>query len=155
MNSYWLAVFGLAVGNVIAFSSTETLEPPVAPAFNMAAADTHWAFIPLEKPQLPSVDLGSGNEVDAFVLKKLQEGGLKPNDPADKRSLILRVTYGLIGLPPTFEEVQSFVTDESPDAYEKLVDRLLASPAYGERWGRHWLDVARYADTKGRPNFRM
>jgi len=153
--SYLLAPFGLLIGSAIAFSSSlETQERSEIPAFNMASADTHWAFIPLEKPELPSVDVGLGNEVDAFILANLQTRGLKPNGPADKRSLLRRVTYDLIGLPPTYEEVQSFVADESADAFEKVVDRLLASPAYGERWGRHWLDIARYADTKGRPNFR-
>jgi hypothetical protein len=142
----------LAAGNDIGISSAD--EGAGHPAFNMAAADTHWAFIPLQKPEVPSIDVVRGNEVDAFILKRLQERGLKPNGPADKRSLIRRVTYDLTGLPPTFEEVQSFVADDSPGSYEKLVDRLLASSAHGERWARHWLDVARYADTKGRPNFR-
>ncbi len=91
--------------------------------------------------------------MDAFVLAKLREGGLEPNDRADKRTLIRRVAYGLTGLPPTYEEVQAFLADASADAYEQVVERLLASNAYGERWGRHWLDVARYADTEGRPNF--
>ncbi len=141
----WTA-FGLSAYS----SSTE----PLIPAYNMAAADTHWAFTPLEKPEIPSIDVKSGNEVDSFILENLQINGLSPNDPADKRSLLRRVTYDLTGLPPTFAEVQSFLADESPGAYEKVVDRLLASPAYGERWARHWLDVARYADTKGRPNFR-
>ena len=156
MKSFWLVALSVVAG-VSVFSSSseeESAEASTGPAFNMAAADTHWAFVPLVKPDIPLVDIGSGNEVDAFILENLQERGLKPNGPADKRSLIRRVTYDLIGLPPTFEEVQSFVVDESPDAYEKLVVRLLASPAYGERWARHWLDVARYADTKGRPNFR-
>ncbi len=157
MKSYCFALISLVAGSLIAFSSSsslETEETADSPAFNMAAADTHWAFVPLQKPDLPSVDVGEGNEVDAFILSKLRERGLKPNNPADKRSLIRRVTYDIVGLPPTFEEVQAFVADDSPNAYEKLVDRLLDSPAYGERWGRRWLDVARYADTKGRPNFR-
>jgi hypothetical protein len=89
--------------------------------------------------------------VDNFILAKLDAAGLKPNPPADKRTLIRRATFDLIGLPPTPEEVQAFVDDESPDAFAKVVDRLLASPHYGERWGRHWLDVARYSDTKGQP----
>ena len=89
------------------------------------------------------------NPIDAFILAKLEEKGLAPSKPADRRTLIRRVSFDLIGLPPTPEEVEAFVADPSPDAYEKLVDRLLASPHYGERWGRHWLDVARYADTKG------
>src|SRR6202043_910161 len=86
---------------------------------------------------------------DNFILAKLEEKDLKPNPPADKRALIRRATFDLIGLPPTPEEVEDFVKDESQDAYAKVIDRLLASPQYGERWGRHWLDVARYADTRG------
>ena len=156
LKSYWLIALSVVAGGSVFSSSSEeeSQEVPAGPAYNMAAADTHWAFVPLVKPDLPFVEVGSGNEVDAYILEKLQERGLKPNDPADKRSLIRRVTYGITGLPPTYEEVQSFVADKSPNAYENLVDRLLDSPAYGERWARHWLDVARYADTKGRPNFR-
>jgi hypothetical protein len=89
--------------------------------------------------------------VDHFILAKLDENNLKPNPPADKRTLIRRASFDLIGLPPTPEEVRDFVNDNSPDAFAKVVDRLLASPHYGERWGRHWLDVARYSDTKGQP----
>jgi hypothetical protein len=89
--------------------------------------------------------------VDKFIFAKLAEKGLQPNPLADKRTLIRRATFDLIGLPPTPEEVQAFVDDTSPDAFAKVVDRLLASPHYGERWGRHWLDVARYSDTKGQP----
>ena len=155
MKSAWIGVIGLALGSGVGFaSSLETSESPIEPALNMAAADTHWAFIPLQKPELPLADVDAGNEVDAFILNELRERGLKSNAPADKRSLIRRVTYDLTGLPPTFEEVQSFVENDSSDAYEQLVDRLLASTAYGERWARHWLDVARYADSEGRPNFR-
>jgi hypothetical protein len=153
--SYGLVALSLLLVSSFCFSSSlETEATAVDPAFNMAVAETHWAFVPLGKPAIPTIDSGPGNEVDAFILQKLQERGLKPNPLTDKRSLIRRVTYDLTGLPPTYEEVQSFVADESPDAYETLVDRLLASSAYGERWGRHWLDVARYADSEGRPNFR-
>jgi hypothetical protein len=87
--------------------------------------------------------------VDNFILAKLEEKDLKPNPAADKRTLIRRATFDLTGLPPTPTEVEDFVKDQSPDAFAKVVDRLLASPRYGERWGRHWLDVARYSDTKG------
>jgi hypothetical protein len=87
--------------------------------------------------------------VDAFILARLEAKGLKPAPPADRRTLVRRVTFDLTGLPPTAQEVAAFEADASPDAFAKVVDRLLASPAYGERWGRHWLDVARYADTKG------
>jgi hypothetical protein len=111
----------------------------------------HWAFKPLTKSLPPQVKNASWakNDLDRFILAKLEESGMSPNEPADKRTLIRRVYYDLIGLPPTPAEVQAFVQDESPGAYEKVVDTLLASPRYGERWGRHWLDVARYSDSKG------
>jgi hypothetical protein len=110
------------------------------------AAD-HWAFRPVVRPKVPAN--GAGNPVDAFLQAKLAEHKLSPSPAADKRTLIRRLSFDLIGLPPTPAEVAAFVEDKSPDAYAKLVDRLLASPHYGERWGRHWLDVARYADNKG------
>ena len=86
--------------------------------------------------------------IDSFVLASLEAAGLTPSPPADRRTLIRRVYYDLIGLPPTAREIEAFESDRSPDAFARVVDRLLASPHYGERWGRHWLDVARYADTK-------
>jgi hypothetical protein len=89
------------------------------------------------------------NPIDAFIFAKLAEKGMKPSPLADKRTLIRRATFDLIGLPPTPEEVKAFIDDTSPDAYATVVDRLLASPQYGERWGRYWLDIARYSDTKG------
>jgi mono/diheme cytochrome c family protein len=111
----------------------------------------HWSFQPLKKVAVPEVHATNwvANPVDAFVLAKLEANDMKPNPPADRRTLIRRATYDLTGLPPTPDEVQNFVEDKSPDAYAKLIDRLLASPQYGERWGRIWLDTARYADTKG------
>ncbi|HYE30770.1 MAG TPA: PSD1 and planctomycete cytochrome C domain-containing protein [Methylomirabilota bacterium] len=111
----------------------------------------HWAFKPVVKPSVPETkNPGWVREgLDAFILAKLESKGLKPSPPADRRTLIRRVTFDLTGLPPTPEEVQAFVADKSADAYSKVVERLLASHAYGERWARHWLDVARYADTKG------
>ena len=111
----------------------------------------HWAFQPVQKPALPTVKNSrwAKTPVDDFVLAKLEEKKLKPAPIADRRTLIRRLSYDLLGLPPTSEEVETFVKDRRPDAYALLVDRLLASPHYGERWGRHWLDVARYADTKG------
>jgi len=120
-----------------------------------AAADsrTHWAFQPIADPAPPEVVDRSWPtaSIDRFILKRLEEAGLSPTPPADRPTLIRRVTFDLTGLPPTHEEVEAFVNDPDPDdrAFAKLVDRLLASPAYGERWGRHWLDIARYADTKG------
>jgi mono/diheme cytochrome c family protein len=111
----------------------------------------HWSFQPVKKPDVPTVKNAAWvrTPLDAFVLARLEAKGLTPTRPADRRTLIRRVTFDLTGLPPAPEEVEAFEDDRSPDAYEKLVDRLLASPRYGERWGRHWLDVARYADTKG------
>lgn len=130
------------------------VQATVAPAHDMSARDSHWAFRDLTTPDLPAVAAKDqswvATPVDAFVLEKLHEIGLEPNEPADPRTLLRRITYDLTGLPPTPEEVDAFLADNSPGAYERVVDRLLASPAYGERWGRFWLDVARYADTKGR-----
>jgi hypothetical protein len=111
----------------------------------------HWAFQPIKKIAIPDLPQTNwiANPIDAFILARLQENSMKPNPPADKRTLIRRATYDLTGLPPTPAEVQAFVDDNSPDAFAKVVDRLLACPQYGERWGRIWLDTARYADTKG------
>jgi len=110
-----------------------------------------WAWQPLTKPSVPEAKDKTWVQtpVDNFILAKLDEKGLKPNPIADKRTLIRRATFDLIGLPPTPDEVYAFLEDKSSDAFAKVVDRLLASPHYGERWGRHWLDVARYSDTKG------
>lgn len=115
------------------------------------AQRAHWAFQPLTHPEPPTVqNVGSlRTPVDAFVLAKLEERALAPSPPADRRTLIRRVTYDLTGLPPTPAEVETFVNDSSPNAYAQLVDRLLQSPQYGQHWARHWLDVARYSDTKG------
>lgn len=116
-----------------------------------SASSEHWAFQPVRAFEPPPVKNGAWvrTPIDQFIVAKLEEAGIQPAPPADKRALIRRATYDLTGLPPTFEEVEAFLADESPDAFERVVDRLLASPRYGERWGRHWLDVARYADTKG------
>ena len=110
-----------------------------------------WAFRKPRRPELPKVHNSSWvrTPADAFVLAKLEEKHLKPAPPAGKAVLIRRAYYDLLGLPPSPGEVQTFLADNSPDAYEKLIERLLASPQYGERWGRHWLDVARYADSTG------
>ena len=111
----------------------------------------HWSFLPVKPQQVPSVADAAWcrTPVDNFVLARLESNGLKPNPQADKYTLIRRATFDLTGLPPTEAEVQRFLVDQSPQAWEKVVDRLLDSPHYGERWGRYWLDVARYADTKG------
>jgi hypothetical protein len=110
-----------------------------------------WSLRPLARPAPPPVkDAGwVRTPVDAFVLAALEARGLRPSPPADRRTLIRRLTFDLHGVPPTPEEVEAFERDPSPDAYEELVERLLASPRYGERWGRHWLDVAHYGDTHG------
>jgi mono/diheme cytochrome c family protein len=122
----------------------------------VAAADggdwrRHWAFRPVERSPVPAVKDTSWprNPIDRFVLARLEAKGLSPSPEAGRRPLIRRLSYDLVGLPPTPEEVDAFVADARPGAYDGLVERLLASPRYGERWGRHWLDVARYADTKG------
>src|SRR5271165_439165 len=111
----------------------------------------HWAFIAPISPPLPPVDVSGWdkNPIDHFILARLEAANLKPNPEADRRTLIRRVTLDLTGLPPTPAEVEAFVKDKSPLAYEKVVDRLLASPHYGEHRGRYWLDAARYADTQG------
>ena len=111
-----------------------------------------WSFRPLadDRPPMAPNDDWSRNEIDRFILAHLQEKGLSPSPDAGKRTLIRRAYYDLTGLPPTWREVQDFVSDDSPGAYENLIDRLLASPHYGERWGRHWMDVSRYADTRDR-----
>jgi hypothetical protein len=114
------------------------------------AAD-HWAYRPLVKPTLPDVGQADGvrTPVDAFVVAKLRANGMKLSEPADRRTLLRRVSFDLTGLPPTPEEIDAFLADKSPEAYEKVVDRLLASPRYGERWARHWMDVIHFAETHG------
>jgi hypothetical protein len=114
---------------------------------------THWAFTPPTKSAVPVLQkTGSGvpaNPIDAFVFSRLEAEKLQPSPEADKRTLLRRLSLDLIGLPPTIAEMDAFLADPSPDAYLKQVERLLASPHYGERWGRHWLDAARYADSNG------
>jgi hypothetical protein len=111
----------------------------------------HWAFIPPRQAPLPKVKQTNWprNAIDYFVLAGIESAGLQPSPPADRATLVRRLYFDLIGLPPTPEEADVFINDPSADAYEKLVDRLLASPHYGERWARRWLDLARYADTNG------
>ncbi|HEV2293950.1 MAG TPA: PSD1 and planctomycete cytochrome C domain-containing protein [Tepidisphaeraceae bacterium] len=127
------------------------------PAKSASAADprAHWSFQPVKAQQAPQPPASAEalgwakTDIDRFVVAKLNEERLAPSKVADKRTLIRRATFDLIGLPPTPEEIAAFEADASADAFEKVIDRLLASPHYGERWGRHWLDVARYADSKG------
>jgi hypothetical protein len=124
-----------------------------APSYPTAKAGNgkHWAFQPVQDPPVPAVKNKEWvrSPVDAFILSKLETKNLTPAPSANKRDLIRRVTYDLIGLPPTAAEVEAFVADNSPDAFKRVVDRLLASPHYGERWARHWLDLVRYAETNG------
>ncbi|QDT49196.1 Planctomycete cytochrome C [Symmachiella dynata] len=116
-----------------------------------AEYDEHWAFVPPKRPPVPSVEDARWprNPIDNFVLARLEAEGLSPTRKADRYALVRRVYLDLIGLPPTPEEADAFATNEDPAAYEKLVDQLLESPHYGERWARDWLDLARYADTNG------
>jgi hypothetical protein len=119
--------------------------------FDLKERSKHWSLQSIKNPSPPAVVDQSWpiNPVDRFLLAKLEAKGMKPAAEADKRTLIRRLTFDLIGLPPRPEEVEAFANDSSPDAYEKLVERLLASPHYGERWARHWLDLVRYAETSG------
>ena len=121
-----------------------------SPGFDFTAARKHWAYQPIARrePRPVAKKDWLKSPVDAFVLAKLEASGLTPSPPADRRTLLRRAYYDLIGLPPSAEEIEAFERDTSRDAFARVVDRLLASPRYGERWGRHWLDVARYADTK-------
>jgi len=143
-------------------ASLEQAARPGAPAAASARPGAHtgppqvtpeamkfWSFQRVRRPQPPPVKRKAWvrNPVDAFVLKRLEAAGLAPNPPASRAALIRRAYYDLTGLPPTPEEVQAFLADRSPNAWEKVVDRLLASPRYGEKWGRHWLDLVRYAES--------
>ena len=124
-----------------------------------SAHHKHWAFIPPQRPATPQIHntyyglrnthYALRNPIDAFILARLEKEKIKASPEADRVTLIRRLSLDLIGLPPTPAEVDAFLNDRRPDAYERLVDRLLASPHYGERWGRWWLDVARYADSNG------
>lgn len=123
----------------------ESLLPPVSGKVN------HWAFIPVRRPSIPVVasQYDATNPVDAFVLSKLNEHQLQPADPATRAKLLRRISLDLLGLPPSSEQVATFLADNAPDATARAIDEWLASPQYGERWGRHWLDVARWAESEG------
>ena len=127
--------------------SDETVKSSRGPA----DSPVHWAFSPIQTVQTPSVNTPSWirNEIDSFILANLEKQGVVPSPEADRATLIRRVYLDLTGLPPEPDDVDSFVNDQHPDAFEKLVDQLLASPRYGERWSRIWLDAARYADSDG------
>jgi mono/diheme cytochrome c family protein len=115
-----------------------------------AANSDHWSLRALIAPPIPpSNGMAIANPIDAFILARLKEKGLTPSPIADRRTLIRRLTFNLHGLPPTPEEINAFIADPAPDAYERLVERLLASPHYGERWARHWMDIAHFAETHG------
>jgi hypothetical protein len=137
----------------ITLGAPDPRESPAAaghPGMSLESARAHWAYQPIRPPSWPQVKdpAWAASPLDLFVLAKLDAHGLTPSPEASRRTLIRRAYYDLIGLPPTAGEVEAFEQDRSPEAFARVVDRLLASPHYGERWGRHWLDVARYADTK-------
>ena len=114
-----------------------------------AKYEGHWAFEAIRRPEVPAAGDSQASEIDRFVLARLKQNGLSLSPEITKQQLIRRATFDLTGLPPTWEEVVAFENDDSPEAFATVVDRLLESPRYGERWGRHWLDIARYADTHG------
>lgn len=134
-------------------ADTPSADKPLVKSGPLFTADERafWAFQPIGDPKLPVVKNSTWpkSSIDHFILAELEAKGLSPAPPADKRTLIRRATFDLTGLPPTHAEVEAFLADESSNAFATVVDRLLASPRYGERWGRHWLDVARYADSNG------
>jgi hypothetical protein len=141
--AFWLV-------SVLAFSAALVCQDR-KPVHAFQPGDGWWAYQPLVRPSVPTVAAVSWlrQPVDAFVLQRLEAAGLQPNPPADRAALLRRVTYDLTGLPPTPAELVAFLDDHSPDAYERVVDRLLASPQYGVQWARHWLDLVRYAETDG------
>ncbi len=150
MTSFFLAVM-LAMPVGVAWAEEAPDGDPDALTSQHRAGYDWWSLQPVKPPTPPAVKNGArvANEIDRFVLAKLEANGLRLNPPADRATYIRRVTYDLIGLLPTPDEVRAFIDDRSPDAYEKLASRLLDSPHYGERWGRHWLDVVRFAESNG------
>ena len=124
---------------------------PSAASPSIHPESEHWSFRPIHRPQVPRVILTTWprNPIDRFILARLEAEKITPSPEADRRTLIRRLSLDLVGLPPSMREVEEFVADQSPNAYEKVVDRLLSSPHYGEHWARRWLDLARYADTNG------
>jgi hypothetical protein len=133
------------------WSQSPAAATPHGPPKVDEAARAFWSFQPIRRPDVPAIANTAWikTPVDAFVLSKMEAAGLTPPPPASRTTLLRRVYYDLIGLPPTPEEVHEYLTDDSPNAFERVVDRLLVSPQYGERWGRHWLDLVRYAETNG------
>ncbi len=135
----------------IAMGAPDPRDDSDGPSLIEQKSGSHWAFQPIRSPEWPGVDRMDWVQrpMDRFVMAKLEAQGMEPNPEADRRAWIKRVYFNVIGLPPTYEEVEAFVADTSPEAFDKVVEHLLASPHYGERWARHWMDVSRYADTKG------
>ena len=131
-----------------AVATTASTDRPAATPTRKPAAN-NWSLRPVVRPVVPRVKQPDwcSNPIDAFILARLEAKGLHPNPPASQQELVRRVYYDITGLPPTPQEVDAFVNDPSPDAYEVLIDRLLDSPRYGEKWGRHWLDLVRFAET--------
>ena len=136
----------MVVALLILLASADPPARPITPSDR-----AHWSFRPTSRPDVPSPKQTDWvrNPIDAFILRGIEEVGLEPAPEASPERLIRRVTFDLTGLPATPEEIQSFLKDDKPAALERVVDRLLASPHYGERWAQHWLDLARYADTDG------
>src|SRR5262249_2799129 len=130
--------------------TVERIRKPVPAELRRAAPDW-WSLQKVRRPSIPSVKHKEWirTPVDVFILAHLQAKGLSPAPPADRATLLRRVLFDLTGLPPTPPEIDTFLNDQAPDAYERVVERLLASPHYGERWGRHWLDVARFGESQG------
>jgi mono/diheme cytochrome c family protein len=124
-------------------------ENAAPPASNASQPATHWAWQPINKPAVPKTATKLSNPIDSFIRARLTQAGLRPAPRADRRTLIRRLSFDLLGLPPTPEQIQRFVIDDDTLAYEKLADEMLQSPRYGERWARHWLDIVHYGDTHG------
>lgn len=139
----------------IAMCSATFAAESIAPLGSYTSLERrHWAFRPHAPPEIPKFSEGADQKwattpIDAFILAQLKKEGLQPSRPTDRATLVRRVYFDLVGLPATLAEVTSFVTDRSPDAWKNLVERLLANPHYGERWGQHWLDVVRFSETDG------
>ena len=137
---------------LVFLAGTVNVEPSSGNATATRAGRDWWSLQPVVRTALPKPDV---NPIDAFILAKLETDGMCPAPSADKRTLARRVYFDLIGLPPTPQQLDAFLIDVSPQAYENLIDQLLASPQYGERWARHWLDVVRFAETDGYERDRL
>src|SRR5205823_218388 len=135
----------------LSFGPVPAADKPTTDSPREESARKHWAFVAPVRPTVPTVrDIGFvRNPLDRFIQARLEKEGLRPSPEADRVTLARRLYLDLVGLPPAPEEIDAFLADTRPASYERLVDRLLASPHYGERWGRLWLDAARYADSDG------